>query len=118
LGHPTGASLNSPPDLAINANNPQACSNPRSNVLVDDDMMRAARPMSRLLNVVDLSNYFCDATRRYAGEVRVSWKRPFSRRGRVRLQGWRSGDRRLHAERRGGAVSTLGENWKTDPLLP
>lgn len=63
---PTTANRNGPQCLAVNADNPRACSNSRSKVLVDDDMIRAARPMSRLVNVVDLSNYFCGAESCYA----------------------------------------------------
>jgi hypothetical protein len=63
---PTTANHNGPQCLAINAGKPQACSNPRSKVLVDDDMMRAARRMGNQVNLVDLSDYFCDARRCYA----------------------------------------------------
>ncbi|HEY5249567.1 MAG TPA: acyltransferase family protein, partial [Dermatophilaceae bacterium] len=38
---PITANRNGPQCLAINAGKPQACANPRSKVLVDDDMMRA-----------------------------------------------------------------------------
>jgi peptidoglycan/LPS O-acetylase OafA/YrhL len=63
---PTTAGRSDPQCLAINAAEPQACANPRSKVLVDDDMMRAARAMSSEVNLVDLSDYFCDAARCYA----------------------------------------------------
>jgi peptidoglycan/LPS O-acetylase OafA/YrhL len=63
---PTTADHNGPQCLAINAGNPQTCSNPRSKVLIDDDMMRAARSMRHEVNLVDLSDYFCDARRCYA----------------------------------------------------
>ena len=63
---PTTAGRNGPQCLAINVGKPQACSNPRSKVLVDDDMMRAARSMRHVVNLVDLSDYFCDARRCYA----------------------------------------------------
>jgi hypothetical protein len=63
---PTTAGHNGPQCLAINAGNPQICSNPRSQVLIDDDMMRAARSMRHEVNLVDLSDYFCDARRCYA----------------------------------------------------
>jgi hypothetical protein len=63
---PTAAGRSSPQCLALTAGNPQACSNPRSRVLIDDDMVRAARSMRRVVNVVDLSGYFCDAERCYA----------------------------------------------------
>jgi peptidoglycan/LPS O-acetylase OafA/YrhL len=63
---PTTGHRNGPRCLAINVGKPQACSNVRSEVLVDDDMMRAARPMRSKVNLVDLSDYFCDAKRCYA----------------------------------------------------
>ena len=63
---PTSGNRNGPQCLAVNVGKPQACSNPRSRVLIDDDMMRAARPMRREVNLVDLSDYFCDASRCYA----------------------------------------------------
>ena len=63
---PTAGNQSSAQCLTFNAWNPRACSNPRSRVLVDDDMMRAARPMRSVVNVVDLSDYFCDAERCYA----------------------------------------------------
>ena len=63
---PTTANRNGPQCLAINAGRPQACANPRSEVLVDDDMMRAARSMRSEVNLVDLSDCFCDARRCYA----------------------------------------------------
>jgi len=63
---PTTANRSGPQCLAVNAGKPQACSNLRSKVLLDDDMMRAARPMRAVVNLVDLSDYFCDATRCYA----------------------------------------------------
>ncbi|HEX7537474.1 MAG TPA: acyltransferase family protein [Dermatophilaceae bacterium] len=63
---PTTANRNGPQCLAINAGKPQACANPRARVLIDDDMMRAARPMRSEINLVDLSDYFCDASRCYA----------------------------------------------------
>ena len=63
---PTTADRSGPQCLAINAGQPQTCANPRSKVLIDDDMMRAARSMRHEVNLVDLSDYFCDATRCYA----------------------------------------------------
>ena len=63
---PTTANRNGPQCLAVNADKQQACSNPRSKVLIDDDMMRAARPMRREVNLVDLSDYFCDESLCYA----------------------------------------------------
>ena len=63
---PTTANHNGPQCLAVNAGKPQACANPRSKVLIDDDMMQAARTMRRQVNLVDLSDYFCDAKRCYA----------------------------------------------------
>jgi len=63
---PTTGGRNSRQCLAINVGKPQACSHPRSKVLVDDDMMRAARHMRAVVNIVDLSDYFCDASRCYA----------------------------------------------------
>ncbi|MBE3074132.1 MAG: hypothetical protein IMZ75_04175, partial [Actinobacteria bacterium] len=63
---PTTANRNGPQCLAVNADKQQACSNPRAKVLVDDDMMRAARPMRPEVNLVDLSDYFCDDSRCYA----------------------------------------------------
>jgi hypothetical protein len=63
---PTTANHNGPQCLAINAGKPLACANPRAKVLVDDDMMRAARDMRSEVNLVDLSDYFCDASRCYA----------------------------------------------------
>ncbi|MHB8188109.1 MAG: acyltransferase family protein [Dermatophilaceae bacterium] len=63
---PTTANRSDPQCLAINVGKPLACSNPRSTVLIDDDMMRAARPMRREVNLVDLSDYFCDDSRCYA----------------------------------------------------
>jgi peptidoglycan/LPS O-acetylase OafA/YrhL len=63
---PTAAGRNDPQCVAINVGKPQACANPRSQVLVDDDMVRAARAMGSAVNLIDLSDYFCDATRCYA----------------------------------------------------
>ena len=63
---PTTAGHSGPQCLAINAGKPLACANPRSKVLIDDDMMRAARSMRSEVNLVDLSDYFCDARRCYA----------------------------------------------------
>jgi len=63
---PTTANHNGPQCLAVNAGKQQVCSNPRSKVLIDDDMMRAARPMRHEVNLVDLSDYFCDHSRCYA----------------------------------------------------
>ena len=63
---PTTASRNGPQCLAINADRPQACANPRAAVLVDDDLMRAARAMRGEVNLIDLSDHFCDARRCYA----------------------------------------------------
>ena len=63
---PTTGNRNGPQCLAVNTGHPQSCSNLRSRVLIDDDMMRAARPMRREVNLVDLSDYFCDARRCYA----------------------------------------------------
>jgi peptidoglycan/LPS O-acetylase OafA/YrhL len=64
--NPTTGNRNGPQCLAVNAGKPQACANPRSKVLVDDDMMRAARSMPGEVNLVDLSDYFCDPTRCFA----------------------------------------------------
>jgi peptidoglycan/LPS O-acetylase OafA/YrhL len=63
---PTTANRSAPQCLAVNAGNQLLCSNPRPRVLVDDDMMRAARPMRHEVNLVDLSDYFCDDKRCYA----------------------------------------------------
>ena len=63
---PTTANRSDPQCLAVNAGKPQACANQRATVLIDDDMMRAARAMRREVNLVDLSDYFCDAKRCYA----------------------------------------------------
>ena len=63
---PTTGNRNGPQCLAVNVGKQLACSNPRSQVLVDDDMMRAARSMRYQVNLVDLSDYFCDARRCYA----------------------------------------------------
>ena len=63
---PTTANHNGPQCLAVNADKQQACSNPRSKVLIDDDMMRAARAMRHEVSLVDLSDYFCDGSRCYA----------------------------------------------------
>jgi peptidoglycan/LPS O-acetylase OafA/YrhL len=63
---PTTANHNGPQCLTVNVGKPLACSNPRPTVLIDDDMMRAARPMRSEVNLVDLSDYFCDARRCYA----------------------------------------------------
>ena len=63
---PTTANHNGPQCLAVNAGKQQVCSNPRSKVLIDDDMMRAARPMRHEVNLVDLSDYFCDHSRCYS----------------------------------------------------
>ena len=63
---PTTAGHNGPQCLAISAGKPLTCANPRSKVLIDDDMMRAARSMRHEVNLVDLSDYFCDARRCYA----------------------------------------------------
>jgi hypothetical protein len=65
-GHPHDGKPQRPQCLAVNAGKPQACSNLRSTVLVDDDMMRAARSMRVVVNLVDLSDSFCDAKRCYA----------------------------------------------------
>jgi len=62
---PTTGNRNGPQCLAVNVGRQQACSNPRSLVLVDDDLMRAARSMRYQVNLVDLSDYFCDARRCY-----------------------------------------------------
>lgn len=63
---PTTANHNGPQCLAVNANKQLACANPRSTVLIDDDMMRAARAMRHEVTLVDLSDYFCDDSRCYA----------------------------------------------------
>jgi peptidoglycan/LPS O-acetylase OafA/YrhL len=63
---PTTNNRNGPQCLAVNVGKPQECANLRSKVLIDDDMMRAARRMPGEVNLVDLSNYFCDVTRCYA----------------------------------------------------
>jgi peptidoglycan/LPS O-acetylase OafA/YrhL len=63
---PTTGNRNGPTCLAINTGKPQACANPRAKVLKDDDMMRAARPMRSEVNLVDLSDYFCDSSRCFA----------------------------------------------------
>jgi peptidoglycan/LPS O-acetylase OafA/YrhL len=63
---PTTANRSAPQCLAVNVGKQQTCSNPRPKVLVDDDMMRAARSMRYQVNLVDLSDYFCDARRCYA----------------------------------------------------
>ena len=63
---PTMDNRNGPQCLAVNVGKPLACANPRSRVLLDDDMMRAARRMSGDVNLIDLSDYFCDARRCYA----------------------------------------------------
>ena len=63
---PNEGGHNGPQCLAINVGKPLACANPRSNVLIDDDMMRAGRSMRTEINLVDLSDDFCDATRCYA----------------------------------------------------
>jgi peptidoglycan/LPS O-acetylase OafA/YrhL len=55
-----------PQCLAVNVGTPLACANPRSTVLRDDAMMRAARSMGSQVNLVDLSSDFCDARRCYA----------------------------------------------------
>jgi len=63
---PNTAGRNGPQCLAISAGKPLTCANPRGKVLIDDDMMRAARSMRHEVNLVDLSDYFCDARRCYA----------------------------------------------------
>jgi len=63
---PTTGGRNGPQCLAVNSPEPLACSNQRSKVLIDDDMMRAARSMRSQVNLVDLSAFFCDARRCYA----------------------------------------------------
>jgi hypothetical protein len=63
---PTTGGHNGPQCLAINAGKPLACANPRQKVLIDDDMMRAAREMRGEINLVDLSDHFCDAKSCYA----------------------------------------------------
>ncbi|HZW45393.1 MAG TPA: acyltransferase family protein [Dermatophilaceae bacterium] len=63
---PTTANRSAPQCLAVNVGKQQLCSNPRSKVLIDDDMMRAARAMRHEVNLVDLSDYFCDDSRCYA----------------------------------------------------
>ena len=70
---PITAGQSDPQCVAINASKPLACANARSKVLIDDDLMRAARTMRGEVNLVDLSDYFCDATSCYAviGGARV-----------------------------------------------
>ena len=70
---PTTAGQSDPQCVAINASRPQACAIARSKVLIDDDLVRAARTMRGEVNLVDLSDYFCDATSCYAviGGARV-----------------------------------------------
>jgi len=63
---PTTGNRNGPQCLAVNVGKQLACSNPRSRVLLDDDMMKAARAMRFQVNLVDLSDYFCDARHCYA----------------------------------------------------
>jgi peptidoglycan/LPS O-acetylase OafA/YrhL len=63
---PLTGSRNGPQCLGVNAGNPQACANPRAKVLLDDDMTRAAAAMRGQVDLVDLSNDFCDASRCYA----------------------------------------------------
>ena len=63
---PTTANHNGPQCLAVNADKQLACSNPRAKVLIDDDMVRAARMMRHEVSLVDLSDYFCDDKRCYA----------------------------------------------------
>jgi hypothetical protein len=63
---PTTANTSDPQCLAINAGKPLSCANLRSKVLIDDDIMVAARAMRLEVNLVDLSNYFCDQRLCYA----------------------------------------------------
>jgi len=63
---PATANRNGPQCLAVHVGKPQACANSRSKVLIDDDMMRAARSMRSEVSLVDLSDYFCDTKRCYA----------------------------------------------------
>ncbi len=63
---PAAGNRNNPQCLAVHEGRPLDCSNPRPQVLIDDDMMRAARSMRHQVNLVDLSDYFCDARRCYA----------------------------------------------------
>ena len=63
---PTSANDSDPQCLAINVGKPLICAKPRSKVLIDDDIMRAARAMRGQVNVVDLSSYFCDERLCYA----------------------------------------------------
>jgi peptidoglycan/LPS O-acetylase OafA/YrhL len=63
---PTTANTSDPQCLAINVGKPLVCANLRSKVLIDDDIMVAARAMRLEVNLVDLSNYFCDQRLCYA----------------------------------------------------
>jgi hypothetical protein len=63
---PTTGGHYGPRCLAINAGKPLACANPRNKVRIDDDMMRAGRAMRTEINLVDLSDDFCDAENCYA----------------------------------------------------
>jgi hypothetical protein len=63
---PTTNHRNGPQCLAVNLGKPLACASPRSKALIDDAMMGAARSMGSQVNLVDLSNDFCDAERCYA----------------------------------------------------
>ena len=63
---PTTGGQNGPHCLAVNAGKPLACANARSRVLIEDDMVRAAKAMSRDVNLVDLSDSFCDVKKCYA----------------------------------------------------
>jgi hypothetical protein len=63
---PTTGNDSDPQCLAINVGKPLLCAKPRSKVLVDDDIMRAARAMRGQVNLIDLSDYFCDVRLCYA----------------------------------------------------
>ena len=63
---PTTGGRNGPQCLAVNASKPLACSSPRTKVLIDDAMMEAAQSMRTQVNMVDLSDSFCDTKRCYA----------------------------------------------------
>jgi len=63
---PTSANTSDPQCLAINVGKPLICANLRSKALIDDDIMVAARAMRLRVNLVDLSNYFCDQRLCYA----------------------------------------------------
>ena len=64
---PSTDGRNGPQCLAVHAGHPLACASPRSTVLMDDDMLRAARSMAgQRVRLIDMSEFFCDTKTCYA----------------------------------------------------